>query len=819
MKNTGPALLLLLSACLVLSGCTSGPAPSQTGSLEWDSRWENPSVLNHRPAHEQEAAVNPPRFSWAYLAKGRPDGPRYAKPGSNLPNATLPQGTPPPLQTFRFQIAEESGFTPPVVDVVTEVNFYNALSPLAPGIWHWRVARRSSTDEWTWEPPRTFRVTPDTPVWDRAVINEGSSRIGALSYPRIGPHDGDWPGVAAGLTESETGIRWFKGLEAEAELAVQSDWWSEGLPEQDTRQPGMSREAQLFFAQIARGIAATAWMGNMTGDPKYLPAKDLLLQFCRYEKGGLASPEFHGSRIKFTTEIIKHLAMAYDALHGEFTPAEREQVLDAIDWRIHAVWFESMTWSDDEAGTLQLDGIGIQGNSHPFQNLCWTLPGLIILAGHSEDADRALGIALNFLSGVGSIEGPDEAYNAGPGYGNEKGWALLEAMGYVDRVLPELELGRSPQVHRLGDWYRHLFRPGLHHWPFGDQHGDAHHLQRTQMVNFLKLGLLTNRPDNFARFHALSDYRYSRMQPNRALYEDLVPLSRIKIPEGRSLPDEESSMLFPVAGWVMASNVPPSDWKRFDQATGMIFISRPKGLSTHSYRAENSFMWYSHGEVLSGGGGIRKYSSNYSRSTQAHNTILIEDKGQDYEPLTLPAPGWAGRITAFQETDTFIHWVGDASPAYHRHGEDLRVIRHVVFLKPAACFVLFDDFHRNEPATWTWSMTLRDANALKPVPGGFQYQVGEVTAKVLFSSGKDLDLSEEGPVETEAHVLKAKNKTPASAHTFLAVLQAWKEEPVHTKFLHPSGVRVHRPGHPPVTLSFDPAKPGDITLHPEDYRP
>ncbi len=819
---------LLLSGCitlcsvLLLNGCTSGrkqPLSYPSGHLEWDTRWENASVLNHRPADKRAVSINPPRFSWAYLAEGRPAGPRWANPKTNLPNASLQRSPNPPLTQFRFQIASNSAFHDPIVDVVTEINFYNALSPLSSGTWHWRVGRLSRDAEWRWEASRSFYITSTTPTWDRSVITAAAEQIARLPYPRIGPHDRNWRGLAEQLKKRDPGVRWLKGVEVEANLALESDWWSEGLPEHDTPQAGMSRQEQLFFAQVARGIAATAWMGKLTGHTAYLPAKEHLLAFCRYEKGGRSSPEFHGSRIKFTTEIIKHLAMAYDALHDDLKPEERQQVLQALEWRVHAVWFESMTWSDDNAGTLHADGIGIQGNSHPFQNLCWTLPGLIILAGQSDHADRALGIALNFLAGVGSVEGPDEGYNAGPGYGNEKGWAMLEAMGYVDRVLPELELGRSPQVRRLGDWYRHLFRPGLQLWPFGDQHGDAHHLQRTQMINFLKLGVLTERPEDFARFRALNSYRYSRMHPNRALYEDLVPLSRIRIPEHLEYPNEENSLLFPIAGWVMVSNVPPSDWKQFRDATGMIFTSRPKGISTHSYRAENSFMWYSHGEVLSGGGGIRKYSSNYSRSTEAHNTILIDGEGQDYEPLTLPPPGWAGRISSYRETDEFIHWVGDASPAYHTHGEGIRVLRHVVFLKSASSFILYDDLHRTLPATWTWAITLRKASGLQRIPNGYQYQVGEVTAQILFASSPSLDLHDEGPVETESHRLRVRNRVPASHHSFLSVLQAWREQPVDTAVLHEKGVRIHRPGSVPVTVSFDPDTPGDITIHPELFRP
>ena len=70
--------------------------------------------------------------------------------------------------------------------------------------------------------------------------------------------------------------------------------------------------------------------------------------------------------------------------------------------------------------------------------------GVLLTAGDLEVSDELTPLCLNYLTGVTSAHGPDEAWNEGLAYGSWKGQTMLGASMYTMLLLPELKLDKNP---------------------------------------------------------------------------------------------------------------------------------------------------------------------------------------------------------------------------------------------------------------------------------------------------------------------------------------------------------------------------------------
>ena len=162
----------------------------------------------------------------------------------------------------------------------------------------------------------------------------------------------------------------------------------------------------------------------------------------------MASPEYHGAPRKWPTQITEYLALCYDLLHDKLTAEHRKIILDSIDWRLRATYFEKYSWRSGD--TIARSGSAVFCQSHPFENFMWSLPGVLLTAGDLEVSDELTPLCLNYLTGVTSAHGPDEAWNEGLAYGSWKGQTMLSASMYTTLLLPELKLDREPVLPTLG---------------------------------------------------------------------------------------------------------------------------------------------------------------------------------------------------------------------------------------------------------------------------------------------------------------------------------------------------------------------------------
>ncbi|GEM_PF-1928531 len=851
-----PSTLVLLGS-LVFSGC-HGPAPekgpAQVSTLPADSaRLPAPSqayplTLGFRPQDAHPATVNPPRFSWSY------------DPEIRVPESEQARD---PLRRFRFQISSDPDFSEQVVDVETEINFYNALAPLPPGNWYWRVgySAAEAASAWSWSEARSFSVQEETPRWDRSMIPDLPKRIAAIPHPRLGPQDGDWSALLA-LAESDPLYRKLAFLSVqEARKAMESTWWKEGLPETD--QLGnpwkLTRKQRLQFNDMAKGIANAAFCWKLTGDEQFARAKDLLIEFARYEPGGLSSPEWHGNPHKFGTETIKFLALSYDWLYHDLSETQRQQLREAIAWRLEKVFYGGKSWAAE--GKVDPLGMAMKMGSHPYQNAMWSMPALLVLAGEAKISDRALPLLVNYTLGVGASQGPEQAYNEGHGYANEKGGVLLDAMLALDMLVPELKQEQNPQLRGLGDWYLQIFPIGIERLSWGDQWPSIIGMQVQQVYNQYKLAWLSGEGRYRHRAEALQEWRFhgSRIPVIHDPWFMLLAFQRLQLPE-RDPEAEPRSQLFAEAGWMFAGSHRPSDWKNWKNAVQLQMQARPMGKSSHSYHADGAFLWNAYGKSLSAGGDKLKFMNPYNKEAEAHSSLLVNGQGIRYSYnqsyVEEGQPPWTARPLAWEEGEDYVYWAVDLTPGFFKQPGVTQVIRHVVMLKQSL-FVIYDDVRSRPGDQVSWLMKLHHPVPVEVSEQDFRFQVEEVQAQVYHAgasgatlqnlsgregyvnpvSGKDwgpevnqgmqrmAKSTLKGQADPDADYLQdipvwnnfwVTRKADESGHaTFLSTLMAWKgsDAPTLTE-ISSAAFQFRWPDGSEISISFDPEQEATLRFDP-----
>lgn len=835
------------------------------GLIPLDSRSQYPQYLGFRPADGVVVEVNPPRFSWAY-APGIIDTPVNQ-----------------PLREFTLQVADNSDFVTPAVDVQTDRNFYNSLSPLANGLWYWRVGYDVGTSSETWSAVRSFEVKEQSVLWDRTATLTAVDALASKGHPRMAPAEGwaSWKTAAESGTHGQTAQQWLNSLIQLANSLVNKPWYvdpdkffpsdsrdsaGEGLPNDSLYQWTPEGEAtQSYnsdtFGDLAHEVAVIAFAHILTGDPAYAEAKNLMLRFAAlpHAHDALAWPEYHGGTTKKITRAVEYLAVVYDWYYDQLDVSQKEILLGAIHTRLDQIYLISFSWYGADVAWLY--GVARMGVSHPYQNFMWALPALLLTAGDEPDFD-AKGLApmaLDFLNGVTASAhyGPDEGINEGIGYGLEKQGTMLRTALFCQLLLPNLNFGKNPYFESLQQWYSHIMPSGIARLPFGDQWFDMPTLRTMNRLNQRIIAHLTQSPQAIQRFQALVAQTGNDSAP---LYGFERPwtsfLAETTLPHTATPTTESKEMVFSEGGWVAASSHPPTEIADWEDNVGMLFMCRPRGGYSHSYPAENSFVWFAHGQTLSAGGGSRIYLDPYSQHTVAHNSLLINGKGQEWNGSPeQPNVPYVGRILAYREGENYTHWVGDATRAYQTLSAPglKRWHRHVLFVDNA-WFVIFDDLEMEDgstPAEFSWLMKLDDQGVEAPVIAGNQidFTQGNVNGRIVFArsdseleivnkenrdgflniKNNDRDFYPEAvdilaargmsfpnlypAAQWSRHNLWVTNTTPTNSWQLLTTLLAWKEgsgepttEVVNSRVMDVSfGGKTKR-------ISFDNAYPGDINI-------
>lgn len=734
-RPESPAWPLIVLGSICLMGCSAAVETVMFGAeslLPDDPRTHFSRAINFAPGDGEVVGLNPPRFRWRYHPTVPGEGGDYA---------------------FTFQVATDKAFRRKVLDIETEINFYNTIPPFkGSGPFYWRIGYRerpAGGPPQHWSRVRRFTIAKDAEVWDRSSLAKPD--FTGKSHPRILFNRKTLPRLRE-LVKTDPDTRLiFNKLRSAADKAVASKWWNQ-IPKSD------KKKADQSYLRMAHDLMLVAFCWRITGDKKYASVKERAVRMARYPRGGRASPEAAGGEShEDSTQITEFLGLLYDWLYQDLAEQERKDFLHSLDWRID-FFVNEFAWRRPKGKSkpfVRKGSLATIGASHSFEGFFDTFPAALACYEESAHARQCFEIGVNFMAGVGSSHGFDEGWNEGPGYGNSKlAWEVY-AMSYLDSVFPEFNAGRNPWLRRLGQFFRLQTPVGLQHAPWGHGSNNRGYYETGHRKSYRKLAFLTGDGRYLANFKRYGSVKRSLRRP---WIECALPIWREK---PKPIVEEDATVLFPRAGWVMVMSGPPTDPKTYREGVGMIFCCRPRGSYSHAFCSDNSFHLFGYGQDLSHGAGTGAYEPHAYHS-MSHNTILVDGLGQA-QPRGHQKTPWFSRITAYRETPNAVYWCGDATLAYPHERfrprewwgklsdiyekRDLahvtRVNRHVLFIRKRY-FVILDDLAASRPSQWSWLYHVLRADEMKldDATGSFRYRMGDVQVQVTHLAGAgQLDVS------------------------------------------------------------------------------
>ena len=311
--------------------------------------------VNDAPVDGETVSLNPPRFRWCYHPDGNKGG----------------------LFMFVFQITDDPSFRKSIVNVTTPFNFYNTISPLnGDGLFYWRVGyiEGDSADgkkPFRWSPVRSFRIAGDALVWDRSVL--ANPDFSTKPHPRIILSDRTREKILRLAATNPFTREFFDSVRRRADETVTREWYLK-FPDSDREQA-----AELFY-RMAFDICNVAFMYRLSGEDKYASVKSRALKLASYPMGGRSSPEPMGESEEDSTQNTEFLALLYDWLYPDLTPAERSVFIRSLEWRIdHFV--NNFAWKRTENGRryVHMGSLATIGASHSFEGFWDTFPAALAI--------------------------------------------------------------------------------------------------------------------------------------------------------------------------------------------------------------------------------------------------------------------------------------------------------------------------------------------------------------------------------------------------------------------------------------------------------
>ncbi|MBE3577626.1 MAG: DUF4962 domain-containing protein [Limnochordales bacterium] len=298
-----------------------------------------------------------------------------------------------------------------------------------------------------------------------------------------------------------------------------------------------------------------------------------------------------------------------------------------------------------------------------------------------------------------------------PAWGGEPGgWAegnsywrayMDWALWFVDvlSIATGLDLYRKPFFRNTGYFKLYNQPPYSKMGPFGDfaemppKVQDAHVM--AHLARIYRNGYFQWYADWFAQ-HVPNSRQRGVMGYIRA-GESVPPASPSQLPPARCFPD---------IGWAILH----TDLANPDNNVHFMLKSSPYGSFSHSFADQNAFTLEAYGSPLATSSGYRPWYGSphhmqYTKQTQAHNSILVNGQGQIAQSLAAK-----GKIAAFYHGPRWDYIRGDATQAYGQIADPAggppatltRFWRHVLFLRPDI-FVIYDELSvAPGGATFTW---------------------------------------------------------------------------------------------------------------------
>ncbi len=614
------------------------------------------------------------------------------------PDEGEPANTNPPSMIWRvderaasyiLEMSRDPAFERDVIRVEgIDLPFYNHAEVLPVGEWSWRYFVVNEAGEVSEPSPvRTFiitAVTPPMPVppTDEIIDNmPGHPRI-FVTPDTLEEFRARRETIAQQAWEQ---IRWRADAELDSEIP---NLELRPMPED----PGSSRK-QVFYLRDGEPLkpanfdngdlnAAGARVNYLSlaylisGDERYADAaKRWMLFMAPFRMDYHLEDRGQHDTVVYNYEYgLKGYALGYDRLYDRLSEAERAAILDHLEYHCANAY----AWVRDR---LELH-LNYQ-NSHGQQCMHALLTTVLAIADESEDTRRwADWLIRQYVNRIAWGD-EDGGYSEGQTY-SHKFQFILEGLAAL-RTATGIDVFQKPRLRNAGDFW--MYCMSLNYW--WNHWGD---------VYSLLMAVPGASADTYisAFLASMTGSRYVKWWSDTVVGSpDHIPLRYLSTVGIRPKPpvDIAQARLFPDVGQLAAYD------RFYDHRSNRIFFrSSPWGGHSHAHADQNSFVLHAGGEIMAMDSGYYtyygdEYHRNFSVTTNAHNSILVNGEGQ---PKSINSKG---RVATFLNTADYCLFLGDAAEAYP---EALSRFDRIVLMIRPDVFVVYDELEAPEPSTYSW---------------------------------------------------------------------------------------------------------------------
>lgn len=568
------------------------------------------------PNPDRAPDINPPTFRWPALSGASNYTVLYKPLAEEWKNAR--RGT--VVKTGEFQ---------PL--------FFRPQQALAPGEWEWKL-QCNGRDRGG---PYRFTVSPEAVKWELPPWSEFYSAF-SRKRPRLMYSAGELARIKANVSGPMKG--YARRLIAELEAGIGRPFPVAGTGKEQFK--GLND--LMTILHFGRPIHEYLVLGHVLDRADFRAEGKrrvlVLLEQCRDKKVSFDQDFANGM-------ITQSLAFAYDYLGDELSPAERAAIRTDIVRRLKSTRYP---------GSLPR----FLYNAHAWQSsLHQALCGAMAVWEEEPYAQEFLEQMLPFYVALYPWFGGSDGGSAeGTHYGVETNAITALIPRALWRNFCGLDLAGNPWL-RNSVWFAIYSRPNdvKSSW-IGDNGADpAGELGvAVPLLAGLHSTLFPN-PDAAAYAARYLNLETADMQRlSRGLMLRLLPLAWGPFPVPQPVRPLPMARVFRDIGVAIAH----TDTADADRNITLEFRSSPYGAFAHAHADQNSFNLMACGEKLVVDSGCYigwhdRHHYGYTIRTAAHNTILVDGRGQPFNC----SYGW-GRISGFRQGKDYVWMRGDAAAAY-----------------------------------------------------------------------------------------------------------------------------------------------------------
>jgi hypothetical protein len=385
--------------------------------------------------------------------------------------------------------------------------------------------------------------------------------------------------------------------------------------------------------------------------------------------------------------ILHVLSVAYDVLRDELPGELRARMREAIVARCKDMHGLLDPFVPKELSSGMMND---PDNNHPWFSAAALGFGGLALLGEEPEAEVWVTYAAQLFHGMFLPRGGAQGgWHEGIDYWSYSLYFVLQFLDAMNDAAG-VDLYGHPWMSNTAFFKVYTHPPEGGYVPFGD----CKHTLPTEFDRMVMMRFASRYSDPLAAKYV--DAISTGVMETRLIYALHWFPDQVPVPDTMNLP---KAVNFADVGWIVGNT------DVFNASEQILFAMRAgptfgRGFG-HSHADQNHFVVTAGGDKLIWDSGyydgyLSPHHRHYSRTAQAHNTILIDGVGQ-----LVHVPGLDGKTVEFRASEDRLHVTGDASNPLLYGG---RVTKHLrtVDVDDYTSFTIADEIELREPGQVTW---------------------------------------------------------------------------------------------------------------------